>query len=166
MGYPTNAKLRRARSTSSTLTRLSNWAGWVYWSRATEVSIRTPERKCLADLGRILVLMEALVSGTPFLLLALRPGHREPDCHGTRPDTSLHVKSSLALLNLPRRTTGEPPRRADYTPLTLPIRPPSTIPMLRPEFFQSDFWHHFHAQSKFGITPSPRCETSVPDSCV
>jgi hypothetical protein len=48
------------------------------------------------------------------------------------------------------RTTNTSPRRIDYTPLTLPVRPPSTIPMLQPIFFQSDFWHKFHAQSKFG----------------
>ena len=54
-------------------------------------------------------------------------------------------------LTIFHRTTSTPPRRMDYTPLTLPIRPPSTIPMLRPIFFQSDFWHQLHAQSEFGI---------------
>ena len=77
-------------------------------------------------------------------LLVLKPDSRRHNC--TQPD--VHVRSSLSIFH---RTTSAPPRRADYTPLTLPIRPPSTIPMLRPEFFQSDFWHQFHAQSKFGI---------------
>ena len=100
----------------------------------------------MADLKELQILIWALVFGVcvPFLEPRKRHNRTQPDAH---------VRPGLARPNIFHRTSSAPPRRTDYTPLTLPIGPPSAIPMLRPEFFQSDFWHKFHTQSKLGTTP-------------
>ena len=105
------------------------------------------ERRCSPDFEQPQILIQTLILGTHDPLLELKPNHRR--YNRARPD--VNIIPDFANLNVFYRTAGAPPRKADYTPLMLPIRPPSTIPMLRPEFFQSNFWDQFHAQSKSRI---------------
>lgn len=157
--YPTNEleNLRVVRPIFLTSRRLPNPPGRVYHRRRpTGARTRTRSKWTAdSDLKQLHVILTcALVSGT--LLVTLKIDCRRHN--RTRPD--VHVRPGRTH---PDRTAGAPPRRAGYTPLTLPIRPPSVIPMLRPEFFQSNFWHQFHAQRKSGTTLSydkpPTCTT-------
>jgi len=104
-----------------------------------------------------LILTCALVLWIHALLLALKTKYRRYD----RTRLGVYGRPGLAHPVISHRTASAPPRRVGYTPLNFPIRPPNAIPMLRPEFFQSDFWHQFHAQSK----PGPILSHIVQPTC-